>query len=37
MPVPTAPLLRVVVVMDYQNVHLTAHDLFIPDRPDGRP
>lgn len=33
MPVPTAPLLRVVVVMDYQNVHLTAHDLFIPDQP----
>lgn len=33
MPVPTAPLLRIVVVMDYQNVHLTAHDLFIPDQP----
>ncbi|CED92175.1 MULTISPECIES: NYN domain-containing protein [Actinomyces] len=24
--------LRVVVVMDYQNVHLTAHGIFVPDR-----
>ncbi|WP_156907651.1 hypothetical protein [Actinomyces slackii] len=33
MPAPTTPLLRVVAVMGCQNVHLTAHELFIPNQP----